>query len=132
MSKRLSFGAAVLLGTSTLAATALMPTLAMAQVTTSSIRGFVETDAGAPVPNATVTIVNSETGFSRVVTTDGSGSFSVRNLSLTGAYDVTVRAPNLQAEIVEDVVLSLGDDRQLNFNLSSTDITDEIIVVAQR
>lgn len=131
MSKRLSFGAAVLLGTSTLAATALLPTLAVAQVTTSAIRGVVQTDTGTAVPNATISLVNNDTGFARTVRTDGSGNFSIRNLSVTGSYNVEVNAPNLQGERVENVRLNLSDDTQLAFQLGS-DVMDEIIVVAQR
>lgn len=132
MSKRLSIGAAFLLGTSILAATALMPTLAQAQVTTSSVRGVVQTQGGAAVSDANVRITNSETGFSRVVTTDSNGSFSIRNLSVTGAYDVEVTAANLRGERVEGILLSLGDDTALTFQLGDEEITDEIIVVAQR
>lgn len=133
MSKRLSIGAAFLLGTSTFAATALIPTLAQAQVTTSAIRGVVQTDAGAGVPNAMVRVTNNATGFTRSVTTDNNGSFNVRNLSVTGTYNVEVTAANFQGERVEDIALSLSNESQLAFELSAeTTITDEIIVVAQR
>lgn len=133
MSTRLSIGAAFLLGTSTIAATALIPTLAQAQVTTSAIRGVVQTDAGAGVPNAMVTVTNNDTGFARSVNTDSNGSFNVRNLSVTGTYNVEVTAANFQGERVENIALSLSNDSQLGFQLSEeTTITDEIIVVAQR
>jgi len=132
MSKRPSIGAAFLLGTSTIAAAALIPTLAQAQVTTSSIRGSVQTETGVAVPNATVRLFNTETGFNRTVTTDNNGSFGLRNLSVSGAYDVEVTAPNLRGERVEDVRLSLGEESQLVFQLSADDFADEIIVVGQR
>lgn len=132
MSKRLSIGAAFLLGTSTIAAAALIPTLAQAQVTTSTIRGFVQTEAGAPISNAVVRISNNETGFARTVTTDGSGAFSVRNLSVTGGYDIEVTATSFQGERVENVALTLGDNTSLTFTLEGGEFIDEIIVVAQR
>lgn len=132
MSTRLSLGAAFLLGTSTLAATAMIPTLAQAQVTTSSVRGFVQSDAGAAISNALVQITNTETGFTRVVATDGNGAFAIRNLSVTGAYDIEVTAESFQGERVEGIMLSLGDDTELNFALSGGEFVDEIIVVAQR
>lgn len=132
MSTRLSLGAAFLLGTSTIAATAMIPTLAQAQVTTSAVRGFVQTEAGTPVGNATINLVNTETGFARTVNTDSSGSFAVRNLPVTGSYDIEVNAPNLRGQRVEGVRLSLGDESQLNFALASDEFEDEIIVVGQR
>lgn len=133
MSKRLSIGAAFLLGTSTLAATALMPTLAQAQVTTSVIRGDVQSNSGAGIPNAMVRVTNNETGFTRSVTTDNNGSFNIRNLPVTGTYNVEVTAANFQGKRVEEIGLSLSSESQLAFNLDAeTEITDEIIVVAQR
>jgi outer membrane receptor for ferrienterochelin and colicin len=133
MSKRLSIGAAFLLGTSTFAATALIPTLAQAQVTTSAISGVVQTDSGAGVPNAMVRVVNNDTGFTRSVMTDTNGSFNIRNLSVTGTYNVEVTAANLQGKRVEDIALSLSGESQLAFSLSpETTIADEIVVVAQR
>ncbi|WP_233354177.1 TonB-dependent receptor [Algimonas arctica] len=133
MSKRLSIGAAFLLGTSTFAATALMPTLAQAQVTTSAIRGTVQSDSGAGVSNALVRVTNNQTGFTRSVTTDSNGVFNVRNLSVTGTYNVEVTAANFQGERVEEIALSLSGESQLAFSLSEeTAITDEIVVVAQR
>ncbi|MEL6686144.1 MAG: TonB-dependent receptor [Pseudomonadota bacterium] len=132
MSTRLSLGAAFLLGTSTLAATAMIPTLAQAQVTTSSVRGFVQSDTGSAVSNALVQITNTETGFTRVVATDGNGAFSIRNLSITGAYDIEVTAESFQGERVEGVMLSLGDSTELNFVLAGGEFVDEVIVVAQR
>lgn len=132
MSKRLSIGAAFLLGTSTLAATALMPTLAQAQVTTSSISGSVISPSGNPVEGATILLVNSATGFQRSVTTDTSGLFAARNLSLTGLYNVTVSADGFAPTQVEGLALTLGGNSVLNFALDDGSIQDEIIVVAQR
>lgn len=132
MSTRLSIGAAFLLGTSTLAATAMIPTLAQAQVTTSSVRGSVQSETGTAITNALVQITNTETGFTRVVATDGNGTFTLRNLSVTGAYDIEVTAESFQGERVEGVMLTLGDDTELNFVLAGGEFVDEVIVVAQR
>ena len=133
MFKHHSLGAAFLLTASSLATVAALPTVASAQVTTSDIRGAITTEAGLPVNGATVTLINSETGFARQVATDSAGAFVVRNLPITGAYDITITAPGLQGERVEGVRLSLGDATQLNFALAdeSAEI-DEIVVVGQR
>ncbi len=122
--------AALLLGTTALTA-AMLPTAAFAQTTTSSVSGLITTEAGLPINGASVTLINTQTGFARVVTTDATGTFAVRGLGVTGAYDVTVSAPGYQGERVEGVVLTLGDETAFNFDLS-TEITDEIIVVGQR
>ncbi len=132
MSKRLSIGAAFLLGTSTIAAAALIPTLAQAQVTTSEIAGTVTTESGAPISGATVTLINSANGFARTVSTNAQGGFAARNLTVSGRYDVTITADGYQSTQVEDLALSLGTTSVLNFALGTGSIEDEIIVVGQR
>ena len=106
-------------------------TPAYAQEITASIRGDVVSSTGAPVSGATVTIVNTETGFARSTTTNATGGFSFRGLSVTGAYDVTVSAPGFDGERIEGVVLSLGQASDLSFTLSSGS-SDEIVVRAVR
>ncbi|MGB3456360.1 MAG: carboxypeptidase regulatory-like domain-containing protein, partial [Litorimonas sp.] len=92
MSTRLSLGAAFLLGTSTLAATAMIPTLAHAQVTASSINGVVQTDAGVPVAGATVTIIHTPTGRVDRATTSANGTFFETGLAVGGPYTVSVES----------------------------------------
>lgn len=122
-----------LLGASTVALSLSLAGTAMAQSTTSTINGVVASDAGAPISNATILIVDSTTGFTRTVTTDANGQFSVRNLSVGGSYDVSVTGAGFQGERVEGLNLTLGGTSALNFNLSpSGNVEDEIIVVAQR
>ncbi len=122
-----------LLGVSTVALSLSLATSAMAQTTTSTISGVVMTDAGAPISNATVTVMDSTSGFTRTVTTGTNGQFSVRNLSVGGSYDVSVIGAGFQGKRVEGLNLSLGGTSALNFNLTPSDtVEDEIIVVSQR
>ncbi len=107
------------------------PTTAMAQQTTGAIRGVVTDEAGAPVAGAKVTVMDANTGFARTVTTNNSGAFSVRNLSVSGDYTVVANDAGYQGERVEDVKLSLGDTTELNFALSQ-DAGDTIVVVGER
>ena len=55
----------------------LFPVWAFAQgETTSAIIGQVSDETGAVVPNATVTIINRDTGLRRTARTDAAGSHS--------------------------------------------------------
>ena len=90
MSTRLSIGAAFLLGTSTIAATAMIPSLAHAQVTTSAIRGEVLNPTGTPVANATAVVTHVPSGTRSTAITNDNGVFSARNLRVGGPYTVTV------------------------------------------
>lgn len=127
----LSAGAAAI-ALSTAFTTVVLTTPAEAQQTTADVRGQVANDSGGPVAGASVTIVDTSTGSTRRVATDGQGRFSVQNLSVTGDYSVTVSAPGFQGQSVENVRLSLGDTTSLNFTLSSGSASDEIVVVATR
>ncbi|WP_371398360.1 carboxypeptidase regulatory-like domain-containing protein [Fretibacter rubidus] len=118
--------------TSALALTAALSSAAYAQVTTSSVQGFVTNENANPIAGATVRLSNAATGVTRTVTTDGTGAFSVRNLPVTGLYSVEISATGYQGEQVNDIALSLGGTTALNFALGGGNIQDEVIVVAQR
>src|SRR5579862_7605625 len=64
---------------------------ARAQVLYGSLVGTVTDPTGAVIPNASVTITDSQTGVSREEKTDGSGRYSVANLA-PGTYSVRVTA----------------------------------------
>jgi hypothetical protein len=106
--------------------------IANAQTTTGQVGGVVTTEAGAPISNATVIVTNTNTGFTRTATTNSSGQFSVRNLNVSGLYDIAVSGEGYQGERVEDIGLSLGGTTSLNFDLAGGSTGDEIIVVGQR
>ncbi|MGB0906373.1 MAG: TonB-dependent receptor [Maricaulaceae bacterium] len=117
---------------SSLIIAASLATPAFAQVTTSSVQGYVTNENGNPLSNATVILTNTASGFTRTANVDANGSFSLRNLPVTGAYNVVVTSEGYQGERVEDIQLSLGGTTALNFTLSGGSREDEIIVVAQR
>ncbi|MEM7730435.1 MAG: carboxypeptidase regulatory-like domain-containing protein, partial [Pseudomonadota bacterium] len=132
MSTRLSLGAAFLLGTSTLAATALMPTLAQAQQTTSSVRGQVTTDLGMPLANATITVVDTRTNQSRTAQSSNDGLFNIPNLSVGGPYSVSVDAVGRQTQRVDDIFLSVGGNTDLEFTLTEGLAEDVVVVTGTR
>ena len=85
-----------------------------AQVTTGSIVGTVKDSSGAAIPNATVTVTNTQQGSSQNLATTGDGNFAAALLQ-AGKYTVSVEAPGFKKSINSDVVLfanqkiSLGD-----------------------
>ena len=93
MFKRHSLGAAFLLGTSTLAAIAALPTVAQAQVTASSVNGVVTTQSGVPVADATITITDLRTGRVSRASTSANGTFFETGLSVGGPYTIGIESP---------------------------------------
>ncbi|MGJ8560184.1 MAG: TonB-dependent receptor [Litorimonas sp.] len=125
MSKRLSIGAAFLLGTSTLAATALMPTLAQAQVTTSSVRGTVITSSGAPVQGATAVVTHIPSGTTSTALTNDNGVFSARNLRVGGPYEIVVSGEGFETVTQNGIFISL--DSTYAIDLITGQPMDEVI-----
>ena len=62
---------------------------ALAQLSTATMYGTVTDPTGAAVPNATVTITQTDTNTARALTTKGDGSYSAEFLPV-GPYKVVV------------------------------------------
>ena len=90
-------------------AISLTAPLAYAQETTSAIRGTITQPDGSPAVGATVRIVDTRTGTSRVVTTSESGLFTANGLRVGGPYTIDVEASGLAPQSITDVTLGLGD-----------------------
>ena len=90
-----------------LALGALVPSAASAQATavTGQIEGRVADSSDAVLPGVTVTVRNTQTGFSRNTTTDGEGRYRLSLLPL-GLYSVTVELQGFSKVERVDVPLS--------------------------
>src|SRR5579872_4258576 len=75
---------------------ALATALVWAQAETGQITGTVLDESGAAIPNATVTVVNADTGTTRTTITGAAGTYAVTNL-IPGVYEVTVTAASFAA-----------------------------------
>ena len=107
-----------------------MAGVAMAQVTTSAVRGAVTDDDGQAVSGALVTITDPSTGLTRTATTNQTGLYSIRNLPVSSGYVVTVTSSEFQGQFIEDVGLNLGDATQVDFTLTNDgEARQETIVV---
>ncbi|MEN8669157.1 MAG: carboxypeptidase regulatory-like domain-containing protein [Ketobacter sp.] len=100
---------------------------ALAQGTTSAIRGKVLGANGQPVDNASVVIRDTRTGAVRTLESNDSGAFLASNLSVGGPYEVTV---NGTKKVMVDSI-SLGDIYSLNIELGSQPQIEEVVVVGE-
>src|SRR5579864_5886813 len=64
---------------------------AMAQVDEGAITGTVQDSTGAVVPNAQVTLVNTDQGITLETKTNGSGGYTFSPVRI-GHYEITVTA----------------------------------------
>src|SRR5260370_41840642 len=79
---------------------------ARAQVS-ASIKGIVTDPSGAPVPAATVTTTNTETGATRSAITDDAGRYQIVWLAV-GEYELTVIENGFQEAIRSGIHLVVG------------------------
>ncbi|HEY2363382.1 MAG TPA: TonB-dependent receptor [Candidatus Angelobacter sp.] len=104
--------------------------LAMANAQSASsaqISGTVVDPQGAVVPGAKVTATNKATGIGRSVTTTSTGNYVIPNLQ-PGTYDVAVDAKGFAPGSTKDVVLNLGDQRDLGFKLGLAGSSESVEV----
>ena len=97
--------------------------VAMAQVTTSAIRGSVTDENGTAVSGATVTILHEPTGTVTMATTNAAGQFSGQNLRVGGPYSLTISGEGFVPARAENVFANLGEDTDLNISITRSDDT---------
>lgn len=111
------------------AAVALIaPAAAMAQETTSTIRGTV-TSNGAPVAGATVEVVNVPSGTRSTLTTDANGTFNAGGLRAGGPYTVSISAPGYTSAQITDIATTAAQTFELPVELTAEGGTGGDIVV---
>ena len=101
----------------------------LSQVLTGTISGTVSDSSQAVVPNAAVTIVNADTGFTAWHgVTNGSGLYRAPELPV-GRYNVSVVAPGFKRQDVAGVNLATDQRASINVTLQPGAVTEEINVV---
>ena len=99
---------------------------ARAQVS-ASIKGIVTDPSGAPVPTATVTAKNTETGAERGAITDDAGRYQLVWLPV-GQYEVAVTKPGFQEAIRGGIQLVVGEEASVDLKLRVTAVRAEVKV----
>src|SRR5262245_20641766 len=99
-----------------------------AQVT-AAISGKVEDASGAAVGGATVTVKNVETGVSRTVTTDETGTYRALSLSV-GQQEVRAEKPGFRSAVRNGITLVVGQEAVVDLKLDIGQVTQEVTVSA--
>lgn len=95
---------------------AAMAAPAYAQETTASVRGTVNSAAGA-VAGANVTLTHEPSGTVFTTTTDAGGNFSANGLRIGGPFTVLVEAEGFESSQVTDINLQAGTPLRLPMTL---------------
>ena len=100
-----------------LAATILFGSAAFAQIQTGRIAGTVYDPNKAVVPNATVTVTNTETKVAQKVLSKSAGEYVVPALN-PGIYEIHVSASGFRTVVQNGVEMQVGKDLLLDFDLT--------------
>jgi hypothetical protein len=98
-----------------------------AQVITGTILGNVTDEAKAALPGVTITLKNVDTGETRAVTTETSGSYRAGGLGL-GSYEVRAELAGFQPKVRTGISLTVGREAVVNFSLGVAAVTEAIVV----
>lgn len=95
----------------------LIAGVGFSQSTSGNLAGTVKDATGAVIPNATVAVVNEETGVSYNGKANSTGDVLVPNLPV-GNYDITASAPGFSSYTLKGFRIEVGKSSTANLTLS--------------
>jgi hypothetical protein len=99
------------------------------EATSGRITGVVKDSQGAAVPNASVTVSNSATGFSQTIMTNENGEFSAVQLK-PGDYTIEVMAPGFGKATQTGYHVEVGSSLPATIALGVQTVNEEVLVTA--
>ena len=102
---------------------------ASAQIVGGTIGGTVHDSTGAAVAGATVTVRQTDTGFTRTLVTGSDGRYAAPSVPV-GPYSVSAEHESFQPQEQTGIVLSIGQSVQVNFALSVSSVHETVVVSA--
>jgi hypothetical protein len=98
------------------------------QTTSGRISGTVTDATGATIPNATVTVSNPATSFTRTATTDGNGFYTVTNIPV-GTYTLVVEMQNFKKALRQDNVINADSRLTVDVSLETGQLSEVVVDV---
>jgi Carboxypeptidase regulatory-like domain len=95
----------------------------------ATVVGTVTDPSGAAVPNAAITITNTDTGVARNLPTSADGQYVAPDLQI-GHYTVRAAASGFKSAEQKDLVLAVGDRTRVDFKLQVGSTSEEVTVEA--
>jgi hypothetical protein len=95
-----------------------------------NINGRVTDSSGAAVPNASVTVLDNDTGVTRVLTTNSDGSYSATFLQ-PGHYEVTFGGSGFAKVDRKNLVLTVGQLLTVDATLPAASVSSEVVVTSE-
>jgi Carboxypeptidase regulatory-like domain/Photosynthesis system II assembly factor YCF48 len=94
------------------------------------VSGIVKDASGAAVPGATITVRNTGTNITTVLTADNAGAYLAAGLD-PGIYAIQAGAPGFRPSAMNEVTLQAHADRKVDFALQVGSVAQTVTVEAQ-
>ncbi len=107
-----------------------LSTSALANTTTSAIKGQIQGPQGNPAAGTEITIEHIPSGSIKKAVVNEAGLFTAKGLRVGGPYKVTIDSNKFNDKTVNDIYLTLGETYPVNVNLEEKSV--ETIVVTGR
>jgi hypothetical protein len=104
-------------------------TAAWAQLSTAQLSGRITDESGAVLPGVTVTATQTDTGLTRSVTTDASGTYVLPNLP-TGPYRLEAVLQGFRTYVQTGIVLQVAATPAINIVLAIGNVAENVSVEA--
>lgn len=95
-----------------------------------NINGTITDSSGATVANTTVVVLNTDTGVSRTLTTNGDGAYAA-NFLLPGHYEITAGGGGFGKVDRKNLVLTVGQILTVDATLPPASVSTEVIVTSE-
>jgi hypothetical protein len=96
---------------------------------TGSMSGYVKDKSGAVLAGATVTVVEVANGYTRTVTTDPTGQYSLLALP-PGHYRLTATLDKFERGVIDNIDLKVNDELRFDFSLQVGSVVQTVSVEA--
>src|SRR5436305_246134 len=110
-----------------MAALLLLPA-AQAQSGGANLIGKVQDKTAKPLPGATITATQKDTGLTRSTVTESDGTFRLPSVPV-GTYNVVAELNGFATVTVQDVRLNVATERELTVDMSPSTVEESITVV---
>ncbi len=108
----------------------LVPGELSAQAVSGTILGTVKDSTGAVMPGASVTLVNTGTGFTRTVVTDAKGEYTAPQVP-TGTYTVSAEMSGFKKVTMANVHLGVDQHPKIDLTLDLGQLTESVEIQAE-
>lgn len=102
----------------------------LAQTFRGTVLGTVFDQSGAPVPGATVTVKNQDTGLTRTTVTEDAGTYHIPELPI-GVYTVTVEKPGFETVTQGDLRVDVSSERRVDVTIHPGRVESRVEVTAE-